>query len=487
MTLMVTVASVRPVPAHGQTAVDSTLSCSEDLRLMRARIEQNYGGFRLEVKGTKLKRFESAYAALMVRAERTLGAECYFVLKDLIAWFDDPHLFLYETVRLDTAETTRRARSVATLAMDEAAVRAYYVSHARGLDPLEGIWYDGPLRFAVVPDPDGSKGKFVAVLLNSDSTIWHPGAIRARFVRRGAGRYDVELWERNFALHHREAVIHKNVLLRLSPGMWGKEFPVAPSDRGLLDPLDAHRPTLIVRNGSVIVSIPSHDGPNKAVLDSLVRLHEHDLMNAERLIVDLRGNEGGGSGMSASLMPYIASAHQRPSLLKQDEAMILSSDDQISYARSSFGPETSGFVKSLIARMQAHPGEFVQLADPSDPPDPPAKDSVIIGPKRVGVLIDRGTVSASEVLVLEALRSERVTVFGEPTAGALDYQSTSIVRISPNERRWFLGYPTITRSLALPSGGMRGRGIAPTVRLDLARIPDAVAYVEHELRRKSNT
>jgi hypothetical protein len=77
-------------------------------------------------------------------------------------------------------------------------------------------------------------------------------------------------------------------------------------------------------------------------------------------------------------------------------------------------------------------------------------------------------------------------VFGEPTAGALDYQSVNVVQLLPNERRWFLGYPTITASAALPRGGMRGKGIAPDVRLDgdaIAHGWAAIAAVDRALRR----
>lgn len=108
---------------------------------------------------------------------------------------------------------------------------------------------------------------------------------------------------------------------------------------------------------------------------------------------------------------------------------------------------------------------------------------MIAGPRRVGVLTDRGTVSAAEVLVIRALQSERARVFGQPTAGALDYQSISIVRLSPAERRWYLGYPTITARASLPSGGMRGKGIAPDVVVDWSTIADPIAYVDRLLRR----
>jgi hypothetical protein len=470
-----------PLRAQAPAPSDSALSCSDDLRLLRDKIERNYAGFRLEVKDAKRRRFDAAYAALEKRAATVAGLGCYQVLRDLIDWFDDPHLFLYETARLDTAETRRRAAAVPRVVTSEDAVREHVRRRGKRLDPIEGIWYDGAARLAVLPDSTAGRGHFVAVMLTADSATWTPGAVRARLTRQGDGRYDVELWERNFALRHRRATLHKRVLLRLSPGMWGKSYPVAAADSGLLDPTDAHRPTLLARNGTVIVSIPSHDGPYKAVLDRLVRENESALKSAERLIVDLRGNEGGGSGMSNSLLPYIRSNPQRPARY-DGEAVMLSSDDQIEYARRAFGAETNPFVKSLLERLRAHPGEFVPLEDPSTPKPAPIAEPVITGPRRVGLLVDRGTVSASEVLVLQAMRSERATIFGEPTAGALDYQSTQIVGISPRERRWYLGYPTITRSTSLPADGMRGKGIAPQVRLRLARLDDPIARVEQMLK-----
>jgi len=162
---------------------------------------------------------------------------------------------------------------------------------------------------------------------------------------------------------------------------------------------------------------------------------------------------------------------------------MIASEDQIRYARRMFGSDTLPQIRRLVARMQANIGRLVPMFDSLDAPDPPRRDSVIMGPRRVGVLIDRGTVSAAEVLVLQGLRSDRVTVFGEPTAGALDYQSTSIVWFSPQERRWGLGYPTITANAQLPKDGMRGKGIAPQVPIDLSRTGDAIATVEAALRR----
>jgi hypothetical protein len=260
-------------------------------------------------------------------------------------------------------------------------------------------------------------------------------------------------------------------------------WPVSPADSGLLDTVDVHRPTLVVRGGTVIVSLTSHDPANAPLLGTLLARHAEDLRRADRLIIDLRGNEGGSSWVSNGLLPYIASRPPRPAAPDTDRAVMLVSPDQVRYASRSFGDTTSAFVRSLLARMRAAaPGTFVPLQDPSGPPDPATPDSVLPWPARVAVLVDGGTVSAAEVLVLKALRSTRARVYGLPTEGALDYQSASIVRLAPGENRWYLGYPTITAHTRLPAGGMRGKGIAPDVRVDWSGERDAIAAVERLMR-----
>ena len=462
-------------------------SCATDLALLDRKLHLDYAGYSLELRGDRLRAFAAMKAAAQLRADTTTGDACYFVLRDFAAWFDDPHLFVFENPALDSAETKRRAAVVERRDVTEAGARAYFRAHANTLDPIEGIWYDRALRVAILPDSASGRNAFVAVLLASDTAIWPAGAVRARITRRGANNYDMQLFERNYALMHRRAEVFRHVLLRLSPGIWGKTFPVAAADSGTLDPNDPHRPVLYRRGSAFVFAIPSHNG-FKAVLDSLVAANRDALAHADRMIVDLRGNEGGGSGMTESLEPFITLEKDRPTPFPTDGALMLSSDDQIAFARRGFGPETTTFVRSLVERLKAHPGELVPLDDPSSSPKPKShRDWVVTsGPRAVGVLVDHGTVSASEVLVLTALKSARATVFGEPTAGALDYQTASIVSISPNEKRWYLGYGTITRRADLPKGGMRGRGIPPQVPFDLDRVTDPIDYVDRALAARTS-
>lgn len=476
-------AAVSGTGAGAQTPTPiSASSCIQDLEGLRSTIEADYAGFALEV-APHPERYHAELAAARTRAgsARTERA-CFRVLNGLVSWFDDPHLFLYQSGQLDSTEVMRRARAVRHVPLDEAAARAYFASHADKLDAIEGIWYDGPLRVAVVPeDRARPKGPFIAVVLKSDTSIWELGAVRARFTPRAGGGYDADLWARNYALRHLDGRIYRGILLRFSPGLWGKLFPIAEGDSGLLDPIDAHRATLVERDGTLIVSIPSHDPTYQSAFDSLIVAHAAQLRRAERLIVDLRGNEGGSSGMTEALMPYLLTAGP-PVHNSYRQMMMLSSPDQIAYARRAFGPDTDPENQRRIARLQASPGKLVPLLDSLDSVPPDRPDSAINGPARVGILTDRGTVSASEVMVQRAKRSARVTVFGENTAGALDYENVSIVPFLPHERRWFLGYPTLAANASLPAGGIRGKGIPPDVRLDLATTPDVLSVVDQALR-----
>lgn len=473
--------AVAAVSAEAQQSA-SLPACRADLDHLAEAVARNYAGFLLEVTGSRRTRHDEALDRLRPRADAATGDDCYFVLRDYIEWFADPHLFVFQSTRIDSAVTRTRMEAMAPVAApDEAAIRATW-DRRRMLDPLEGIWYDAGLRVAIVAD-EADRRRFTGIVLRGDTPLWTPGMVRARF-RKTRDGYDAQVWSPNAVLRHHRATLHKRVLLRLSPGIWGKAYPVAAADSGLVDPADAHRATLVVRGTTPVISIPSHDPTYKGALDSLLRRYDSTLRAASRLIIDLRGNEGGSSWITNGLRRFFASETPRPGAGSDvDESVMLSSADQIDYARRAFGSDTTRFVRSLVERLQASLGALVPLQPPDQPAAPAPVVSVVRGPARVGVLIDRGTVSAAEVTVLHALRSERATVFGRPTAGALDYQSVNVVAIAADEKRWYLGYPTITASPRLPAGGMRGKGIRPDVPLDVDRLADPIAAVEARLAR----
>lgn len=454
-------------------------TCRLALDSLDAKLRTNYAGFLLEVRGARRVAYDSVVAARRREADGTAFAECFAVLDRYVRDFDDPHLFVFQNPSADSAAVARRRAAVRTVPLDEAAVRRDLDARAAALDPVEGIWYDGPVRVAVVRDP-AVPGRFVASLLAADGEAWPVGAVRGEFRRVADGRYAARLTDRAFGERQLEATLHRRVLLRLSPGLWGKAYPVPEAERGYLDPVDVHRPHVVVRDRSVVVTMPSHDGAQMRLLDGLVDDAARAIRSRGLLIIDLRGNEGGGSMTSRALHPYVASESTRATPWDGGAPVMLSSPAQVAYAKRFMGTDSSPYVRSLVARLEARPGALVPL---DETPPAPRRERALDGDWRVVVLTDRGTVSASEVLVLLAKRSTRATVVGEPTAGALDYQSVQILGLGIGDRRWAFGYPTITAHADLPARGMRGTGITPDVPLVWATVPDAIAEMERRFGR----
>jgi C-terminal processing protease CtpA/Prc len=133
--------------------------------------------------------------------------------------------------------------------------------------------------------------------------------------------------------------------------------------------------------------------------------------------------------------------------------------------------------QELVERMKREPGKVV-VADvwgnPPGGPEPPGPK--FAKPENFALLVDRGSVSAAEAFVLAAWKSDRVTLFGAPTGGSIDYQSVSIVPLACATHGLRLGYPTLASSENLPKGGFNAAGIPPDVPIG-PQIEDQLKFV----------
>ncbi len=248
------------------------------------------------------------------------------------------------------------------------------------------------------------------------------------------------------------------LLLHMPPTLWGKAYPVAPSLAGRIDPSDPRRPTArMLGDSTLAIAIPSQSPEYAAALTTLVLQHRLLLLGIPNLVIDLRGNEGGSSWVTDVLMPYIVGPGRRPArYLADSRPAVLSSPDNIRYFEAqSWAP--AGLVDSL----RAHPGGLVPFSYSDDGDD--AAPTATANPRRVGIVVDGGTVSAAEAFLLRAMRYPKVTTFGAPTGGSIDYQTVTIVRFGCQEWGFYLGYPVIAGSLELPAGSANHTGIVPDV------------------------
>ena len=281
------------------------------------------------------------------------------------------------------------------------------------------------------------------------------------------GRYDTRFFMRDHSERRYTAEVGRGMLTDPLGGVWLRLVPAA----GAVDPerylasLNSRFAVDEPEPGTVVVHLPSFDNPFAARIDSLFAAEGRRIGAAETLIVDVRGNGGGSDYNYRHLVPFL---YTRP--IHTVGVEILASPDNIAQLDSLLAspdlPEgQKPWLRRRLASLRARPGQMVPQ------PDDVVRLRARATPRRVAVVMDRGCGSTCEQFILAARQSDKVMLFGENTAGVLDY--ANVLRIPVPGTPFELQHPT-SRSRRLPADPVDPAGIAPNVRIP----PDELFPVE---------
>jgi hypothetical protein len=231
--------------------------------------------------------------------------------------------------------------------------------------------------------------------------------------------------------------------------------PAAPVSEGP----DPRLPSFeTIAEGAALLRVPSFALRYREPLEELVERHRAEFEQRRDLILDLRGNGGGGDATYAVLGELI---YTQP--VQVVGADILASPENIAgWERDLRGvPEdVRAEFEPLVVRMRERPGEFISMGDDEMLEREVREPS----PTRVALLIDGGCASSCEQFLLEAKASRKVRFFGERSGGVLDYANL-VVHSLPSGRE--LALPS-SRSRRLPGAPIDGVGVVPDVSIDPA-------------------
>ena len=467
---------------------ENACDCADLLDETVSKIEMNYIAYHVEIKGKRDVEYQTHVNTFKKAANKTTLDKCVPLLQEFVNYFRDGHLFVGQSPKLTDKQIFDLKAKAEKIAKSEAEIKDYLAKNSGKLDPIEGFWYasDGS-RFATFRDRKPRKRDFVAVLLSEDVDNWEKGQVKAEFTKLKDGTYDVVFYnDKHYPLHMNSykrgktggARISRGLILHMAPVSWGKKFPSSNDPLNKLDSSNPRLPQLhLVNSSNVLISIPSHDPAYATVLQKLIESNKTEIENAENLIIDLRGNEGGSSWVTNVLMPFIETEQKRPAKYwAGDEQIVLSSNQNLKYFRSI---ESQGWLpKNLIKRLEANPGRVIPFADPDTKnEEAAAKVKELSKPRNIAILMDDAIVSAGEAFIIKAMRNRKVTLFGQPTAGVIDYQSTYIIGYQNCPHMGlYLGYPMFAASNRLPAGGVNRIGIVPDVPIGKNE-KDPISYI----------
>jgi hypothetical protein len=441
--------------AEPPAAPKAVCTCATVFDQVSKSVEADYAGFQIKVDAERREAYDRVKALLKTDAAGAGPDRCIEVLELYAAFFQDHHLFVTRS-KAPGPERTATARP-----WTEAEARAEIDRHRERLDPVEGLWYSGKGRYAVLHEAGSPAGAFVAVRLKGDGT---PSSEIVALLRRTApGSYLITTRDIQGQWQTGEAALHrKGALLVFGVQGWGRLHPAVPESR--LDPADPLAPLFTRLNESTLyLSLPSFWSDYRKPLADLVAARGAEIGKAGGLIIDLRGN-GGGDGIYFGLIPYLFTG---PFQYREDN-MILASPRNLEWVealRKRQGEQGAVF-DPAIRRMRENPGKLVPYLDA----DSYTPTDLSPGPRRVVLLVDRGVGSAAEGMVLLAEQSPRVIVVGENTRGNIDYEMVTMDSVGCGDQGYYLGLPLYARSRQLPAGALDVIGITPDVP-----VPDSLA------------
>ncbi|WP_270087110.1 S41 family peptidase [Sphingobacterium sp. SYP-B4668] len=453
------------IPAKHVMAQDRC-DCSSELTWVKNTFEKNDAGFGYILNEKGQKAYEDHTALLMHQAKdiRTKN-DCKNLIYNWLRFFRKGHIGVIvlneekqsvPILKLDS----NKIRNHETLGLDE---RRFQDQIAKQHEPSPiGVWESSPYKVGIVPTDSGYSG----VLLDAPGTPWKKDQIKFKLYPDGDS-FRATLWFRDFSVKENVPVhfIGNNIIhiegmsffLRKS-----RKFEDKPLVKNYINYLYTHSPyyeQLSVRTG--YLRIPSFAMSNKTAIDSVLRTHHENIINAHNLIIDLRNNGGGSDWAYSSLIPYIYTNPIRTvgvellSTELNNMAVLELSQDTL------YGEKQRAEFKETYERLNADLGNFVRVREANVTVD--SMDSILPNPLRVAILVNEYCASTTEQFLLEAKQSSKVKLYGSSTFGALDFSNmTSAISPSGEFQLWYCR----SKSLRIPGMEIDGSGIQPDYYLD---------------------
>jgi hypothetical protein len=226
----------------------------------------------------------------------------------------------------------------------------------------------------------------------------------------------------------------------------------------------------VLDNGAIYIKIPSFLREYKPQVDSLLALCKDKLQNSTHLIIDIRDNAGGLRRTYDGLLPYI---YDKP--IWFDSYYYKSSIENIKKTQGSMSRLTAdtglyNSYKKITEDMEANLGKKILSSGFYI-----RYDTVYANPRRISILINERTASASELFLMSAKQSAKVTVFGENSGGVIDRAESYEADIGCSNINIII--PIASRQMKAYPKPIDNIGIPPDVRIN-KNVKDWIQYAQ---------
>lgn len=238
----------------------------------------------------------------------------------------------------------------------------------------------------------------------------------------------------------------------------------SPQPQSAKHSIDPDTPSIrYINKDWVLITIPSFDISYNKRVHQLFETNKAKLIKTNNLIIDIRGNSGGGEDVYKPLLSYL---YTNP--IYVDGASTLCSVDNVKNLRIDYEDYKDqvdsvtkiGWLKS-IQRLENNLGKWLTI----DSGDTIKFSKPYPTPKQIAILIDNGCTSSTEIFLLKAKQSKKVALFGTNTYGMVDYGNVTYYDDLPY-KYFNLGIATIRWNWIDRIGAIDNVGIKPDVYIN---------------------
>ena len=443
------------------TSFGQNCNCEKNFEWVKKTFEENDAGFQyaLDVKG---KQAYETYNKNILQKVKSISEseECTKLLFEWLTFFRAGHIAIrpLENNNLNTTKTIEKPNNNWEIIKTSTADFEKYLNTNKIAD-YEGIWETGQYKIGIKKVGQS----YVGFIIETSAENWKQGDVKFKFDDKKG----------TFFLRDKSAEDITNVMaigknyLQLGRFLLKRLLPKYETEKSVetyLKLINSPRPYVEEINAStLLLRIPSFDGSQKKVIDSVILANKSKILKTENLIIDLRNNGGGSDNSFDEIIPFL---YTNPIRVVGVEMLSTKLNNQrmldfINKPEFGLGAEGKKWAKASYDTLEKHLGSFVNLDTTKISIQ--KLDTVYTYPKNVGIIIHKGNGSTTEQFLLAAKQSKKVKLFGTTTFGVLDISNMNFVKSPCNE--FELGY-SLSKSFRIPNMTIDSKGIQPDYFLD---------------------
>jgi Peptidase family S41 len=426
----------------------------DDFNFLLKKIQKVYAGYSDKVKNNEFK-------ILLDEIKRSKSKDTFMLLSKMTTYFNDYHLSLFKKNILETVDMNILKQNLSIIKKaikDKTLHNSYWINEYSNkivcLIKINKNKYEG---YLLETKHDNLKGLKLFTLSNDQNGKWDTDFINI---------------DGNYRVFTKTRFKDSNTLITGSYEKWRK---IDNYHNGILNtkPEFFEKAELIqLDKRNILLTMPDFSEEFIPIYDSLIKKNNSIISESENLIIDLRNNQGGYTNCFDSIIPFACEKDIITIggyVLCSDEIVenaVMDRDDYIKSKKTSY----LAFYDNYIKNLKNNKDSFYFTA--GDTIRCKAQKTKL---KNIAIIINYGCRSAAELMLLYLKQSTKVKLFGEPTAGAVDYLDILRYKLPRTEYKLWVG--TVKREITDAQPLYDKNGIKPDVHID-DTVPNWVEFVK---------